>query len=257
MSFLESLMKMDGKVVVVTGANGQLGRSLSAMFKGAGCRVVGMDVSKSLEADANLDAFIGVDISKKSQVKAAFEDVYSSFGHVDVLINNAGISTFEPFEERTEESFDAVMDVNLKGTFFCIQEYVRGFDTAKSKKGSIVNIASFYGMVSPDFRVYTDCARMSPEVYGATKAGIIQMTKYFSVYLAKRHIRVNAVSPGGIFNDNNPQGADFVKNYSARCPMGRMASDKEMGGAVLYLASEAASYTTGINIAVDGGMTAW
>ena len=174
-----------------------------------------------------------------------------------MLINNAGASTFATFEERSEEDFDWVMGVNLKGTFLCIQSYVDLFDKYKLKNGSIINIGSLYGVISPDFRIYTDCARKNSEIYGATKAGIIQMSKYFAVHLADRNIRVNAISPGGILNPANPQGDDFQKNYSFRCPMKRMANTGEMVGAVIYLASDAASYTTGQNIVIDGGFSSW
>ena len=172
-------------------------------------------------------------------------------------MNNAGVSTFEPFEDRPVESFDWVMNVNLKGTFLCIQSYVHVFDKFRLKRGSIVNIGSVFGIVSPDFRNYTDCKRRNSEVYGATKAAVIQMTKYFAVHLAERNIRVNAVSPGGIFNPESPQGEDFIENYSFRCPMKRMGDDTELIGAIVYLASDAASYTTGQNIVIDGGMTCW
>ncbi len=238
--YLDRLFGLADKTVLVTGANGQLGTVLCEALTAAGARVTGLDLPAT-------------DITDKKAVAAAFDRL----GPIDILINNAGISTFEPFESRPEEKFDQVMDVNLKGTFFCIQEYVAAFDRRKQTAGSIVNIASVFGVVSPDFRNYTDCRRQSPEVYGATKAGIIQMTRYFAVHLAERKIRVNAVSPGGIFNPKNPQGEDFVKNYSFRVPLKRMANDDEMVGAVLYLAGEAASYTTGQNIVVDGGMTAW
>ena len=149
------------------------------------------------------------------------------------------------------------MDVNLKETFNCIQKYVELFDQHKQSRGSIINIASMYGMISPDFRIYTDCDRKNSEIYGATKAGIIQMSKYFAVHLADRNIRCNSVSPGGVFNPENPQGIDFRNNYGFRCPMRRMADADEIAGAVLYLAGDMASYTTGQNIAVDGGMTSW
>ena len=120
-----------------------------------------------------------------------------------------------------------------------------------------MNIGSHYGLVSPDYRIYTDLPRKNSEVYGATKAGVIQMTKYFAVHLAERDIRVNCVSPGGIFNPDNPQGDDFQKHYKYRTPMKRMARTEELLGAILYLASEASSYTTGQNIVVDGGFSAW
>lgn len=249
--YLSKLFGLKDKVVVVTGAAGQLGAAICKTFKEAGAVVVGLDLTVGNLADQELD------ITDKKQVNKVFGNIINKYHRIDVLVNNAGVSTFEPFEKRPEEKFDWVMDVNLKGTFLCIQAYVDLFDKYKLKGGSIINIGSVFGMVSPDFRNYTDCDRKNSEVYGATKAGIIQMTKYFAVHLAERNIRVNAVSPGGIFNPQNPQGADFIRNYSYRVPMKRMAKDDEMIGAVLYLAGNAAGYTTGQNVVVDGGMTCW
>ena len=106
-------------------------------------------------------------------------------------------------------------------------------------------------------RIYTDLDRKNSEIYGASKAGIIQMSKYFATHLANRNIRSNSVSPGGIYNPENPQGKDFILNYSERCPMKRMARSEEIVGAIVYLASDMASYTTGQNITIDGGMSCW
>ena len=198
-----------------------------------------------------------MDITKSKDVNLVFKKIYNEFGRIDVLINNAGVSTFEPFEIRPEDKFDWVMDVNLKGTFNCIQCLTNLFDLNNQDKASIVNIASIYGLISPDFRIYTDLDRKNSEIYGASKAGIIQMSKYFAVHLAERNIRCNSVSPGGIFNPENPQGKDFISKYSDRCPMKRMAKSEEIIGAIVYLSSDLASYTTGQNITVDGGTSAW
>ena len=256
--FLDKFFGLEKKTVFVTGATGQLGKSLSQAYIDAGAKVIGAD--KDLNKDKMIDSenieYITLDIANKKEVTEAFNNVYSKYGKLDVLINNAGVSVFEPFEERTEESFDWVTDVNLKGTFFCIQAFVKHLKENK-EQGNIINVASFYGVISPDLRIYTDCGRVNSEVYGAAKAGIIQMTKYFAANLAKDDIRVNCISPGGIFNPETPQGEDFVKNYSYRCPMDRMANAEEMVGGVLYLSSEAASYTTGHNLIIDGGMTSW
>ena len=257
MSFLDDLYNLKGKVVVVTGATGQLGTKISNAFMQMGCKTIGVDV-KINEANkvAGVD-YYEADIISKQAVIDLFEKLIQKYKSLDILINNAGVSTFAPFEVREESEIDRVMDVNLKGTFFCIQTFVNLFDEHKFSKGAIVNIGSFYGVVSPDFRIYGDTPRRSPEIYGATKAGVIQMTKYFGVHLADRNIRVNAVSPGGIYNPASPQGPEFLQHYSYRCPMKRMANDDEMIGAVLYLAGDAATYTTGQNITVDGGMTCW
>ena len=256
MSYAEELFGLKGKVIVVTGGTGQLGIQICKTCVGMKAKVIALDKAISKGRLTGIQ-YLQVDITKKDEVFSAFKNIFKQYGRVDVLINNAGASVFEPFEERGEKSLDFVMDVNLKGTFFCIQSYVNLFDKYKLKAGAIVNIASFYGMISPDFRIYTDCKRKNSEIYGATKAGVIQMTKYFGVHLAGRNIRVNAVSPGGIYNQKNPQGSDFLKNYSFRCPMNRMCKDTEVTGAIIYLSSDASSYTTGHNLVVDGGMTCW
>lgn len=255
-NYMEKLFGMKGKTVVVTGAIGQLGTKICNAYKEAGAAVIGLDIDTSHNTLEGIN-YYDLDITKKNNVLQVFEDIIGKFSSFDILINNAGIGVFEPFKEREEHAFDKVASVNLKGTFFCIQSYVNLFEKYKLNKGAIVNIASMYGVISSDFRIYTDCARMNSEVYSATKAGVIQMTKYFAVHLADKNIRVNAVSPGGIYNPAKPQGDDFIKNYSFRCPMKRMANDEEMIGAIIYLSSPAASYTTGHNIIIDGGMSSW
>ncbi|MBF0362580.1 MAG: SDR family oxidoreductase [Oligoflexia bacterium] len=257
-NYLSSLFNLSGKVALVTGATGQLGYAICESFLASGMNVIGIDlrISQSRVIQSENIQYFEVDIRNADALKDFFNKLSSSIISIDVLVNNAGVSVFEPFEERPEESFDWVMDVNLKGTFFCIQNYVN-FQRINRKHGSIVNVASFYGVISPDFRIYTDCSRKNSEVYGATKAGIIQMSKYFAVHLANDNIKVNCISPGGIFNPENPQGEDFLQNYSFRCPMKRMAKVQEMIGAILYLSSDAASYTTGQNIIIDGGMSCW
>ena len=255
MNYIDNLFNLNGKIALVTGACGQLGSAICKSLQQAGAKVVGTDIKLPAE-DGDID-LKELDITNKADVESTFKAVHDKYGSLDVLINNAGVSTFEKFEERPEESFDWVMDVNLKGTFFCIQSYVNLLDQQKQESGAIVNIGSVFGVVSPDFRNYVDLDRKNSEVYGATKAGVIHMTKYLALHLAERNIRVNAVSPGGIFNPENPQGENFIKNYSDRVPMGRMANDEDMLGAILYLSGDAAKYTTGQNIVIDGGMSSW
>ncbi|MCG6538208.1 MAG: SDR family oxidoreductase [Syntrophales bacterium LBB04] len=255
---LKNLFNFKNKVVLVTGACGQLGFEICEAYVKAEAKVIASDIKIRRRKNLRLKNinYLEMDISDKDSVNRAFKAIYSKFGRLDILINNAGVSVFEPYEDRSSDSFDWVMDVNLKGTFFCIQAFAK-YAIEKKYPGSIVNIASMYGLISPDFRIYTDCPRKNSEVYGATKAGIIQMTRYFSVHLAKHGIRVNCVSPGGIFNPDLPQGKDFIKNYSYRCPMGRMAEANEIVGGILYLSSEASTYTTGHNLIIDGGMSCW
>ncbi len=249
-----SLFSLDGKLAIVTGATGQLGSKFCEALDQSGAKVIGIDLKESKDFPYPVYA---CNISDEDNVSAVFEEINKDHGAPSILINNAGVSTFENFEDRKAESFDWVMDTNLKGTFLCLQKFVALADKNKIKNASIVNIASMYGIISPDFRIYTDCDRKNSEVYGATKAGVIQMTKYFAVHLADRNIRVNAVSPGGILNPESPQGEDFQSHYAFRCPMKRMALAEEMVGAVVYLSSPAASYTNGLNMVIDGGMSCW
>lgn len=255
---LDQLLSFKNKTVVVTGATGQLGYEICRAYHAEGARVIGLDkkLTRRKMVKAKTVEYRETDVADKGDIKEAFDWVGARHKKIDILINNAGVSVFEPFEERPESSFDLVMDVNLKGTFFCIQNFVK-LAKARKQGGSIINIGSIYGVVSPDYRIYTDCARQNSEVYGATKAGIIQMTKYFAAHLAGYNIRVNCVSPGGIFNPESPQGPDFVKNYSYRCPLGRMGKAEDMIGGILFLSSDAASYATGQNLMIDGGLSCW
>jgi 2-deoxy-D-gluconate 3-dehydrogenase len=160
------------------------------------------------------------------------------------------------FEDYPLDAWKAALDVNLTGMFLCCQAAVKPM-LAQGKKGSIINICSTYGMVAPDQRIYQrggDQTSYKPVYYSVTKAGVLGLTRYLSAYYAGSEIRVNALTPGGIYNNHDDE---FLKAYSARTIMGRMAHKDEMNGALLFLASDASSYMTGSNLVVDGGWTAW
>jgi 3-oxoacyl-[acyl-carrier protein] reductase len=180
-----------------------------------------------------------MDVTQPESVERAFAQVKAR-GALDVLVNNAGIGVFTPFWERDYAEFMQVMSVNAGGTFLCTREALRLMKD--QGQGAIINIGSVYGVVSSDPRIYTDCARMNSEVYSASKAAVIQMTKYFAVHAAPLGVRVNCVSPGGVFNH---QGDDFVGNYSQRTPMNRMATGQDICGAVIFLATPEAGYVSG------------
>ena len=242
------------KTVVITGCNGQIGRELCEQYASVGANVVGMDISEKQSSDLTLANFtyFTLDIRDSESVDNCFEKVKLKYENIDILINNAGVATFDHYLNRSEDDLDFMMDVNLKGTFHCIRAFVSQMGP-ESRDRSVVNIGSIYGIVSPDFRIYSEGDRRSPEMYGATKAGVIQMTKYFAVDLAKSGVRVNSISPGGVFNPRSPQHPDFVRAYSERSPMGRMASESEVASASIFLTSDLASYITGHNLLVDGG----
>lgn len=257
---------LNDQVIMITGISGQIGQMLVSTALKRGAKVLGLDVSidkmkkiaKNLDWDANSIQMSEVDISQNSDVKMAFESAVKKFGRVSSLINNAGVSVFSSWTDRSDEEFDLVTDVNLKGTFNCMKVFMEHCIKTKNQ-GSIVNVASHYGLISPDPKIYTDCARRSPEIYGATKAGIIQMTKYFSVNAITdgADIRINAVAPGGVRNPWDPQGKDFQRLYSERCPMGRLAEIEEIIEPIFFLLSKDASYINGHTLVIDGGMTAW
>lgn len=250
-----------GKNVLVTGAAGQLGQKYCEAFAKAGAAVIVTDLDLAA-AEKIVDLLPGsrekhlalqIDVSSPGSVMAAFGEIEKRLGKLNVLVNNAGIGVFEPWQDRKFEDFMRVFAVNAGGTFLCTKsaaELMRETGT----RGVIINIGSIYGVVSSDPRIYTDTPRMNSEAYSGSKAAVIQMTKYFAVHLAPDGIRVNCVSPGGVAR---VQGEDFVKQYSSRVPLGRMADESELADTVLFLASEDASYLTGQNIIVDGGWTAW
>jgi len=261
---LNDFFGLQGKVAMVTGAAGQLGREMVNCLVACGARVLACDMSEeglsaAFKAEHWNKKFVAaqpLDIRNRTTVEAAFAFGREYFGSVDFLVNNAGVSVFEPYLERPEASIDWVMDVNLKGTINCTIAFVK-HRISSGGDGAIVNVASHYGLISPDPRIYTDCDRKNSEIYGATKAGVLQMTRYWAVHAAEHNIRCNSIAPGGVRNPLNPQGSGFQENYGFRCPMKRMAETEEIVGAVAFLLSPAASYVNGQNLTIDGGMTCW
>ncbi len=269
------LFGVTDQVVVVTGGMGQLGRQFTLAFLDRGARVAVFDVRTGPElasarfgvraGDPNL-MFCEVDVTSRASLEAALAKVVAAWGAPHVLINNAALDSppnapaaeTGPFETYPEASLDRVIDVNLKGAVLCCQ--VIGGAMAAVERGSIINICSIYGVVSPDQRLYTYRAErdgrpfFKPVAYSVTKSGLLNLTRYLATYWAPQGVRVNTLTFGGVFNQ---QDAAFLANYGARVPLGRMAREDEYNGAVLFLASEASSYMTGSNLVIDGGWTAW
>jgi NAD(P)-dependent dehydrogenase (short-subunit alcohol dehydrogenase family) len=244
-------------VVIVTGGAGQLGSALCARLDELGNTIIMADLNENDCQEAIDDRelkrthAVEIDVTHRNSIAAAFEGVREEFGGIDVLINNAGISVFSRLEERTPEEFMRTLAVNVFGPFFCTQVALPALEDSG---GSIVNIGSVYGVQSPDPRIYGDSGLNNSEVYGASKAAVIQMTKYLAVHLRDRNIRVNSVSPGGIYND---QDEYFLERYREKTPLGRMAREEDVTDAIAFLVSPAADYITGQNLVVDGGFTLW
>ena len=235
------------KTVLITGSEGQIGRVFVSRLQKIGYQVIGFDKAEQVNQEI---IFRQVDISKKAGIEATLNELNQS---VDLLINTAGVSTFSPFEERTEEELDFVIGVNLKGTILMTQAIFNRFFKSR-KAGCVVNIGSIYGVVAGDMNIYKRGDRRTPEIYGATKAAVINLTKYFAAYMAPYNVRVNCISPGGIFNY---QENEFVRKYSMKVPLGRMGKEEELLSTLEYLISNESSYITGQNIVVDGGLTVW
>lgn len=235
--------------IVITGASGQLGQTFVNHLKNdsdnfiyaADINIVDLQVAENVKP-------ICLDVTSESDVVSFF----ASLNHIDVLVNNAGIGVFTPFEERTVEDFCAVINVNMLGTFLMCRESIKRMKMAKS--GKIVNIGSIYGVVSSDFRIYGNSGRNNSEVYSMSKAGVIMLTKYLAANYAQYNIQVNSISPGGILRK---QSADFVENYSHKTPVGHLADERDFLSTLDYLIAENSGYVNGLNAVVDGGFTAW
>jgi NAD(P)-dependent dehydrogenase (short-subunit alcohol dehydrogenase family) len=273
---IQDKFDLSGRVAVVTGGAGLLGAEFCQTLAEGGASVAVVDlnpsasqaVAETLTKGGYRALAISTDITEPDSVNALVEKVLSAFGRLDILVNSAALDPkFDPdamrkgimpgaFEDYPLDQWNAALGVNLTGMFLVTQACVKPM-IEQGKKGSVINICSTYGLNGPDQRIYVkDGERVAfkPVYYTVTKAGVLGFTKYLAAYYAGTEIRVNALTPGGVFNNHEDY---FVKNYSAKTILGRMAKKDEMNGALLFLASDASSYMTGNNIVVDGGWTAW
>jgi len=270
----KDLFSLDGRSVAITGGLGQLGRQFTAALLDRGANVAILDrgaattdflADNALMLDADRLRILNVDVTSRKSLDAALADMTVDWGTPYGLINNAAldappnapIEENGPFETYPEESWDQVMDVNVKGTFLASQVF--GTAMAMAGAGSIVNISSTYGLLSPDQSLYeyrrkSGAAFYKPVTYSVSKSAILNLTRYLATYWSKSGVRVNTATFGGVFNG---QDDAFLKGYSDRVPLGRMANEDEYNGAIVYLISDASSYMTGSNMVIDGGWTAW
>ncbi len=236
-----------GAVAVVTGASGKLGPVWTAALREAGATVAGLD----LRAAEGVEA---ADVTDRDAVQAACERIVGRHGALHVLVNNAGIDVSpegEGGEERLED-FRRTVDVNLAGAFNATQVF--GPHMVRAGRGSIVNVGSLYASIAPEPRFYDHLEGfVKPAAYGASKAGVIHLTRYFARRWGPHGVRVNALSPGGLLAGQDEQ---FLAKYCARVPLGRMAEPADLTGPLVFLASDASRYLTGHELRVDGGFTA-
>ena len=264
---------LSGKTAVVTGGAGLLGSQFSRTLAEAGAGLLVADINNDQaeklageirDAGGKAIAF-KANVTETESTNEMIAKAVDEFGSLDILVNSAALDPkfdgakgqqhSNAFEDYPLEKWQQSLDVNLSGTFLASQAAVR--QMLKQEGGVIVNICSTYGLVGPDQRLYEregQDAEYKPVDYSVTKAGILGFTRYLAAYYGDRNIRVNALTPGGVFNDHPD---DFNDAYSAKSILGRMANIDEMNGAMLFLCSDASTYMTGSNLVVDGGWTAW
>ena len=264
---IATLMNLAGRTAIVTGGAGHLGAAFCEVLGelGAGVAVIDLDgdavdqVASRVTAKFKVPtAAFKVDLTKERQVREIPKLVTRRLGRLDILVNNAalvGTSALRgwavPLADQRSETWRKALEVNLTAAFVVSQACAPHL--ARTGRGVIVNMASIYGLVGPDMRLYSGTAMGNPAAYGVSKAGLLQLTRWLATTLAPS-VRVNAIVPGGIRRRQPPS---FQRQYVRRTPLRRMATEEDMTGAVAYLASDLSAYVTGHTLIVDGGWTAW
>lgn len=251
MRTVRQLLDLTGRRALVTGGAGHIGRAVCDALRECGATVTALDRdAKSCD--------LACDLSKEASTRAAVRKAAARMGGLDILVHCAAFvgdakssGWAVPFRKQTVAAWDKALRVNLTSAFTLVQEARPHLE--KSGCGSVVLFSSIYGLVGPDFSLYKGTPMANPAGYGASKGGLIQLTRYLSTILAPK-VRVNAISPGGVLRG---QPASFRRRYQARTPLGRMAVEEDLKGAAAYLVSDASAYMTGQNLVVDGGWTAW
>ena len=267
MTTINELSSLKNRVALITGGAGHIGFAMAEALAELGAAVAILDNKEEccrnragqLRESFDVDAVaLEIDLSDDNQIQRIPREIESHFGRLDILVNCAalvGTSALKgwavPFEQQQSQAWRLAFEVNLTAAFLLSQGCAPLLRA--SGHGSIVNIASIYGLVGPDLSIYAGTSMANPAAYGASKAGLLQLTRYLATVLAP-DIRVNAITPGGVAR-NQPES--FVKEYVRRTPLRRMAVEEDFKGAVAYLASDLSAYVTGQNLIVDGGWTAW
>jgi NAD(P)-dependent dehydrogenase (short-subunit alcohol dehydrogenase family) len=255
--------RLDGKVSIVTGATGHLGKAISIGLAEAGSRVAvcsrsaeeAQRFARELEQMCGVETHgFGADLSKSEEMRSLFDEVGNHFGRLDCLVNNAYFGASNALEKITFDEWTRGLHGTASVAFFALQTALPWLENAR---GTVINISSMYGVVSPDPALYSDTPFGNPVNYGAGKAALLQLTRYAAVHLAPKGIRVNAISPGPFPSPEVQKNALFTQRLADRVPLKRVGHPDELKGVVVFLASDASSYITGQNLMVDGGWTIW
>ena len=265
------LFDLTGKVIVLIGSAGRLGENFAYTISDAGSNVILIDIDDEknrklqksiLKKSKTKPLAFKVDITKKDELLEVSREIVKKYGKIDGLVNNAFYSPRQNIEKSANkfENFELglwndVVSVNLTGVFLCSQIFGKIISNQKTG-GTIVNISSIYGINGADQRIYGKSKLNSPPSYAATKGAIVNFTKYLAAYWNRKNIRVNTMTLGGVL-DETYMDKKFIKNYSEKTMLGRMANKDEYNGALLFLLSNASSYMTGANLILDGGWSAW
>lgn len=243
-------MILKNKVIIVTGGSGLLGKAFISELKNEGAITINADINVDTDLNKGL---VRVDVTNVDNIEWAVNEIIHHFGRIDGLVNNAYPRTKDwgtKFEELLPASWSKNVEMQLNSYVYFTQKVLQKI--ASDAKCNIVNIASIYGVLGNDLNIYEGTEVNTVPEYSAIKGGIINFSRYLASYYGKRGVRINVVSPGGIFNDQDPL---FVKNYNKKCPMGRMGNPEDVSPTVAFLLSDKAKYITGQNIIVDGGWT--
>jgi len=270
---LAGMFGLPGQVAVVTGAMGRLGREYVEVLGRAGAQVGAIDIGGNRDLFAALDA-AGVkvhvelaDLSRKADTDRAIANIASALGAPTILVNNAGMGSSPAaagsengvFEDYPEVAWDTMIDSHLKSALFASQAFIRHYRAGGRTEGSIINVSSTYGVVSPDQSIYEykrtgGATYFKPVGYSVAKSGVLNFTRWLAEYGAPLGIRANTLVPGGVRETDH--APEFIAEYERRTPLGRMANESDYNGAILFLASRASAYMTGATLVVDGGWTA-
>lgn len=260
----KKLFSLEGKIAIVTGGAGHLGSAISRTLAGFGAIVMVLGrreqalkdfVGQNRSGYGNRFKYFVCDVTDENSFKKAVGETVDKYGAVDILVNNAYAKQNESFEELTKEAWSSALDNSLTHYFTCSKAISPIM--LKKKSGSIINIASIYGFLGTDQRVYKPLGKKTPLHYSVAKGGILQMTHYLAMLWAEEGIRVNAVSPGVFPPKRGPERPDYMQELTTRVPLGRVGQPNDLAGVIALLASDASSYITGQNFIVDGGWSVW